>query len=568
MSLQGQLISLIFVIFSSQIALNYVVQHLFVLPNFQRIEREEALKNMDRVTQAIHREVDHLVQIAADWAIWDDTYHFIQDRNDNYIKANLTTTALENLKVNLLYLFDTTRAPVWGTVYDFKADQPIALPVFSESTALPEGHPLTRVLADTRAEIHGLMLTELGTFLIAAQPILTSTRQGPVQGALVFGRLLDADAITAIAEQALVVLTVFDLKKDHLGSEETAIVTELGTVDGSIIRDNQNEQRVYEVLPDLFGQPILLLQVTVPNTHRAQADAALQYTLLFQFGFGVLSLLLLVTGLRRWLLTPLQRVAAHALDISQHHSHVMLLGPQYRRNNEIGQLAHVIERAICDIIALHEALAEQTQKALYQSKNWLQMALHAAHAGAWEWRVGTNEVQWSREQYQLLGLAPESTTPSFEAWLNALHPEDRAGAMATIERCLKSNSRIFDCEYRVVWPDGSLHWCIDRGEIMVESSGAKIRGLQADGRKLAPACHDRPADRCLQSALFSGQPGQGNPSHPTLRAVLVADHVRYRPFQAHQRYLRPRYGRRGADRIGNHNQAVPAPAGYLRALGR
>jgi sensor domain CHASE-containing protein len=74
MSLQFKVIGLILVVFLGYGALDYAVQRLFILPSFQTLEREEALKNMDRTAQAIDREIAVLVQLTSDWASWDDAY--------------------------------------------------------------------------------------------------------------------------------------------------------------------------------------------------------------------------------------------------------------------------------------------------------------------------------------------------------------------------------------------------------------------------------------------------------------------------------------------------------------
>ena len=96
MSLQFKVIGLILAVFLGYGALDYAVQRLFILPSFQTLEREELLKNMDRVVQAIEREAQHLTVSAADWATWDDTYQYVQDRNDAYRESNLNIEALKN----------------------------------------------------------------------------------------------------------------------------------------------------------------------------------------------------------------------------------------------------------------------------------------------------------------------------------------------------------------------------------------------------------------------------------------------------------------------------------------
>ncbi len=98
MSLQSKVIRLIFLVFLAYGVLSYGVQHGFILPSFLELEREEAVKNMDRAVQAIKRETQHLAISATDWAFWDDTYQFVQDHNEAYHEANLNIPTLEGLR--------------------------------------------------------------------------------------------------------------------------------------------------------------------------------------------------------------------------------------------------------------------------------------------------------------------------------------------------------------------------------------------------------------------------------------------------------------------------------------
>ena len=59
---------------------NFVVVRQIVVPAFHRVESAAALRNMQRVENAISNELRHLANVIADWAAWDDTYRLIEDR--------------------------------------------------------------------------------------------------------------------------------------------------------------------------------------------------------------------------------------------------------------------------------------------------------------------------------------------------------------------------------------------------------------------------------------------------------------------------------------------------------
>nr|WP_321465314.1 PAS domain S-box protein [uncultured Desulfobulbus sp.] len=65
------------------------------------------------------------------------------------------------------------------------------------------------------------------------------------------------------------------------------------------------------------------------------------------------------------------------------------------------------------------------EEALLQSERHRTLALEAAMAGTWEWELASNAMLWSDEVWALYGLPPHSCHPTYEAWVNTIHPEDR-----------------------------------------------------------------------------------------------------------------------------------------------
>ncbi len=89
--------------------------------------------------------------------------------------------------------------------------------------------------------------------------------------------------------------------------------------------------------------------------------------------------------------------------------------------------------------------------------------------GFWTWKLHTNEMQWSRGYYDLLGIEPGRVTPSFAAILQVTHPDDR-GAQAEVERVIKQASTIRR-KFRVIRPGGSTAWIYCQIIVFVNSEG-------------------------------------------------------------------------------------------------
>ncbi|MCC7205675.1 MAG: GAF domain-containing protein [Anaerolineae bacterium] len=145
------------------------------------------------------------------------------------------------------------------------------------------------------------------------------------------------------------------------------------------------------------------------------------------------------------------------------------------------------------------------QQALRTNDQVLRLALEAANAGVWEWSMKDDHAYWSAENYRVLGYEPGSVASEYANWLRAVHPDDRAAADAEVQRCIRERCAL-NKEFRVVWPDGSVHWLQNIGRLQFDRAGATtgMIGIQIDvtARKQAEV-EKREADETLRALLSS-----------------------------------------------------------------
>lgn len=111
-----------------------------------------------------------------------------------------------------------------------------------------------------------------------------------------------------------------------------------------------------------------------------------------------------------------------------------------------------------------------TEKQLTFSNEYLRFILAESKTGSWDWDINTNVNKWSDEIWELYGLAKNSCEASYESWKNAIIEEDRATTEQQVtEASGKGNP--FRIEWRVIYPDGSLHWLMSRGTPFRDASG-------------------------------------------------------------------------------------------------
>ncbi|WP_437692997.1 PAS domain-containing protein [Sorangium sp. So ce176] len=118
-------------------------------------------------------------------------------------------------------------------------------------------------------------------------------------------------------------------------------------------------------------------------------------------------------------------------------------------------------------IAIERARAE---RALQEKEERLRAALDASATGTFRWDPATSALDWDENLDRLFGLPVGKTARHIEQFTSLVHPDDRERVLAALDRCVREGAD-FDLEFRVVWPDGSVHWLLDRGRMLRDAEG-------------------------------------------------------------------------------------------------
>jgi PAS domain S-box-containing protein len=119
----------------------------------------------------------------------------------------------------------------------------------------------------------------------------------------------------------------------------------------------------------------------------------------------------------------------------------------------------------------------QDEERLRASEERLRLAQHAARIGTFERDLGTGIVTWSTELELMYGLSPgefDGTTTAFFEKL--IHPEDR-DRIKDLQRLGLETAKPINGEWRVIWPDGSVHWIAGHWQVLRNESGETVRVL-------------------------------------------------------------------------------------------
>ena len=123
-----------------------------------------------------------------------------------------------------------------------------------------------------------------------------------------------------------------------------------------------------------------------------------------------------------------------------------------------------------------EARRRGTEQALLRSERLLQQAEALGHTGSWEHDLITGEIYQSDEQRRLFFGDDPTKGLRFEDYAECVHPDDRARVMSSHASLLATDGPT-DIEYRVIWPDGSVHVIFGRARVVRDGDGRAIRTI-------------------------------------------------------------------------------------------
>ncbi len=104
----------------------------------------------------------------------------------------------------------------------------------------------------------------------------------------------------------------------------------------------------------------------------------------------------------------------------------------------------------------------------------LELVLASSGTGFWEWDVSSGRLEWSDAIFHQHGLDPAGPAPTFPVFVRSIHPADR-DAFETAVGSVVEGAPTFELDFRVVRPDGSVHWIRGAGRMFRDDAGAAVR---------------------------------------------------------------------------------------------
>ena len=409
-----------------------------------RLEEQHTRDHVERALNALSDSLSTLDALVWDWASWDDTYAFVEDRNQAYVDSNFVTSTFTGLNLNLILLFDTEGKMLLGKAVDLQQEEEMDIPEGLWAHLSQDGLLLGH--ATPERHVAGIVLLPEASLLLASRPILTSEDEGPVRGTLIMGRYLDEAEVGHLAKVAhlsLAVQRVGDPQLPPEFQEARAALVGPSDVDTVFVRPLDTETVAgYALLRDVYGEPALLLQVRIPREIYAQGITALRYVVASLLIVGVTFSLIFVFLVERLVLTPLAALSSWVERLGEKRDLSARL--EVEGQDELASLARSINRTLSDL--------EESEKARHESEAQYRNLVERANDGITIVQDGLLKYVNPRLAEMLGYSVEEMTGTSFTVYI---HPDELGKVSERYERRMRGEKVPPVYETILVRKDGS-----------------------------------------------------------------------------------------------------------------
>jgi diguanylate cyclase (GGDEF)-like protein/PAS domain S-box-containing protein len=125
-------------------------------------------------------------------------------------------------------------------------------------------------------------------------------------------------------------------------------------------------------------------------------------------------------------------------------------------------------------IAMDVSERNAAEAAVRDSADRLNEAQRIAQVGSWDLDLVSNKLIWSDEIFRIFEIDPSRFGASYEAFLNAIHPDDREKVNQAYTHSLTARAP-YEIAHRLLMADGRIKWVNERCETFYDEEGRALR---------------------------------------------------------------------------------------------
>ncbi len=310
---------------------------------FQRAQAQNSRANIERVVTAYRSQVNSLRSLVTNWAYWDASYAFIQNRNTTYMHSNLNSASIRSLGLNVMIYLNPAYKVVYGTGFNISSDKKVALPP-DLLNQLNANNPILH-LRHLTSNNPGLVEMGHRLLLLDASSILTSNATGPSRGELIFGRYVNAAMVASFRQLSGLPVAVALYPGNRDKGTFGPIPSDLSLTHAYSSRAISRDVNVgFALLPNIYGRPVAVLEAKMHRTIYLEGLASLRFLVIALIIAGITFLVLILGLLDRMILSRVTRLYEGVQAVRSRDD--LSLRMPVKGSDELSELASAINRML------------------------------------------------------------------------------------------------------------------------------------------------------------------------------------------------------------------------------
>jgi len=476
MSLRKKTLIIIAIISLLLIIILYKASEFILLKSFINLEEKDVELNVKRAMERITSEYESLDIVGCDYAPWNETCEFIVNENREYIDINFTDLTFINNKVNLIIFINPSGKIVYGEWFDLDRKKKLPLPEEIKTYIVSKKDNLYPT-----SELHGengIIIINNRPILIASWPIVTGDYKGPIRGMLLIGRHINTSLINRFKKELHMEIAVNTLNNTGIDEHIKGSLSGSHNINTKIV--DSNYIKGYGILNDFYGQPAVIIEITLKRDIYHNGQTVIYYILL-----SIIIACLVFTGsilifLEKSILSRILKISATIRNITKESNITQRLS--ISGNDELTYHAIEINKML-DVI---EESQKELNKAIMSSIT-SQIAVLDCNGeitfvnSAWE--KFKEEINRGKRKRDASDIGKDYTAIwEMETGVSLKEYKD---VISGIQNVIEGKSKSFSCEYKIQSPSGKTWLLLNATPLSGKTGGTVITRIDITERKKA-----------------------------------------------------------------------------------
>ena len=317
MRLRAKTLIIVGITFTVLLLLIYIFSRTVILNGFIELEKKYAHSRMVRLVKTFHYDFSTIEAMALDWSAWDDTYEFVSDVNNDFIRSNLGDVSFIDNQLNLMIFLNSSGQIVFSKGFDLVSEKEVTIPQ-SFFRHLTTERLLLRHASPTSSHT-GILLLPEGILMVTSLPVITSKRQGPIRGTMIWGRFLVDSTVASLSERIGYPLAVHRCDEGQLPADFQEARQRLKGTPFPLVRHLGGDFIAgYTILNDVYGTPALMVKMKMPRDIYQKGNQSIYFFTLYLVGVGLVVVAVVMFLLERLVLSRIGQLRKSVLGIGRH----------------------------------------------------------------------------------------------------------------------------------------------------------------------------------------------------------------------------------------------------------